>query len=452
MVTGRLTGDFPGGTADLRWDFTVAGDRVTRLGDCAMSRAPRTSAFGPARAAPRGLAPDEGHAAPVLPDPRQDPARHHGAAQPLVERAALRRRPRADDPAAAPRRHDVRAHDSTSSMTPWRSRRPTVAPLARAGRRRARGRLRCARSTRLLAELGIDVEIREEPFGVPMTTPFPQDLEHAVVGSRRRRRLRPRPRLVGLACSRSSAAGSTARRARCTCSGTASTSPSPASPAGPAPPLDADAVTREAYSQELISFGFWAGRRHARRRRLLLLHRAGARGAARRSRCRWARGSRPAPGSSAILPYETVRTARDPRATLLAFCQGAYEAGARLAGWDTTRLHVRVVPEPGAARRSADNRGRRLRPSDRALSAAGAGSPRRPRPRSLRRRRGQCRREPELGDRDLAHPELLDLAGDRHREGVDELPVARDLVASRSGRGRRRRARRAVSVRAVARA
>ena len=31
MVTGRLTGDFPGGTADLRWDFTVAGDRVTRL-------------------------------------------------------------------------------------------------------------------------------------------------------------------------------------------------------------------------------------------------------------------------------------------------------------------------------------------------------------------------------------------------------------------------------------
>jgi hypothetical protein len=31
LVTGRRTGDFPGGTADLRWDFTVAGGRITRL-------------------------------------------------------------------------------------------------------------------------------------------------------------------------------------------------------------------------------------------------------------------------------------------------------------------------------------------------------------------------------------------------------------------------------------
>ena len=27
LVTGRLTGDFPGGTADLKWDFTIAGER-----------------------------------------------------------------------------------------------------------------------------------------------------------------------------------------------------------------------------------------------------------------------------------------------------------------------------------------------------------------------------------------------------------------------------------------
>jgi hypothetical protein len=31
MVAGRLTGNFPGGTADLRWDFTVADGRITRL-------------------------------------------------------------------------------------------------------------------------------------------------------------------------------------------------------------------------------------------------------------------------------------------------------------------------------------------------------------------------------------------------------------------------------------
>ena len=31
VVSGRLTGDFPGGTADLRFDFTIAGDLIGRL-------------------------------------------------------------------------------------------------------------------------------------------------------------------------------------------------------------------------------------------------------------------------------------------------------------------------------------------------------------------------------------------------------------------------------------
>ena len=31
VVTGRLTGNFPGGTAELKWDFTVAGERISRL-------------------------------------------------------------------------------------------------------------------------------------------------------------------------------------------------------------------------------------------------------------------------------------------------------------------------------------------------------------------------------------------------------------------------------------
>ena len=30
VVTGRLTGSFPGGTADLRWDFAVEGDQAAR--------------------------------------------------------------------------------------------------------------------------------------------------------------------------------------------------------------------------------------------------------------------------------------------------------------------------------------------------------------------------------------------------------------------------------------
>src|SRR5262249_24345399 len=46
--------------------------------------------------------------------------------------------------------------------------------------------------------------------------------------------------------------------------------------------------------------------------------------------------------------------------------------------------------------------------------------------------RGESRRplllQSELADGLLAHDELLDLAGDGHREGVDKLDVARDLV------------------------
>jgi hypothetical protein len=30
-ATGRLEGNFPGGTAQLNWDFTIAGERISRL-------------------------------------------------------------------------------------------------------------------------------------------------------------------------------------------------------------------------------------------------------------------------------------------------------------------------------------------------------------------------------------------------------------------------------------
>jgi ketosteroid isomerase-like protein len=31
LATGRLTGNFPGGTADLTWNFTIAADKISRL-------------------------------------------------------------------------------------------------------------------------------------------------------------------------------------------------------------------------------------------------------------------------------------------------------------------------------------------------------------------------------------------------------------------------------------
>jgi uncharacterized protein DUF5996 len=51
-------------------------------------------------------------------------------------------------------------------------------------------------------------------------------------------------------------------------------------------------------------------------------------------------------GSLAILPYQAVRTASNAKTTLLAFCQSAYEAGARLAGWDTASFESTWCPTP----------------------------------------------------------------------------------------------------------
>ena len=31
LVSGHLTGNFPGGTANLNWDFTIADDQITHL-------------------------------------------------------------------------------------------------------------------------------------------------------------------------------------------------------------------------------------------------------------------------------------------------------------------------------------------------------------------------------------------------------------------------------------
>ncbi|CAA9463322.1 MAG: Ava_C0101 and related proteins [uncultured Solirubrobacteraceae bacterium] len=107
-----------------------------------------------------------------------------------------------------------------------------------------------------------------------------------------------------------------------------------------------DPVSAEAYSHEVIAFGFWPG--DARRTpypayysytapepaglRDVPLTPAGA---------RWEdTGS----GSLAILPYDDVRTSEDPRATLLAFLESAYRAGASTAGWDVEDFATRSAP------------------------------------------------------------------------------------------------------------
>jgi Family of unknown function (DUF5996) len=199
-----------------------------------------------------------------------------------------------------------------------------------------------------LRKLGIDVSIKEAPFGVPMTTPFPEDVEHA---SWDRDALQRYLRIVDwsdavleefsgwfngktspvhvfwhsldLAVTRFSGRTATTTAA--------------------------DPVNREAYSHELISFGFWAGDDTVGDA-AYYSYTAPEPDGIRDEPLAVGEWIEFGGGSLAILSYETVRTARDPRTTLLAFCQSAYEAGARLAAWDTTNFESKWCPSPSQLR------------------------------------------------------------------------------------------------------
>jgi hypothetical protein len=190
-----------------------------------------------------------------------------------------------------------------------------------------------------LAQLGIDVAIREIPFGIPVTTPFPDDTEHASYDADAVERFFLAlswtrwvfEEFAGWYCGKTSpvqvfwhsfdlaVTRFSGKRA-------------PAMPA-------ADPVTQEAYSHELISFGFWAGDQRVREptyysytapepKRLREQRLAPA-------AARWLEQDS---GSLAVLAYDAVRESADPKATLLTFLESGYQAGAKAAGWDTADL------------------------------------------------------------------------------------------------------------------
>ncbi len=101
----------------------------------------------------------------------------------------------------------------------------------------------------------------------------------------------------------------------------------------------ADPVTREAYSQEVISFGFWFGDDTLSEPAFYSYTAPepdGVTGESLEPRlAEWiARGE----SHLALLRYDDVRAQDDPHAAVLAFCESAYLAGARRAGWDIGAL------------------------------------------------------------------------------------------------------------------
>jgi Family of unknown function (DUF5996) len=104
-------------------------------------------------------------------------------------------------------------------------------------------------------------------------------------------------------------------------------------------PATADPVTREAYSREVISFGFWFGDDRFPEPAFYAYTAPEPPGLASeplRPPAAWwdARDG----SHLAVLRYDDVRDHPDPRAAVLDFYESAYQAGARLAGWDIQRL------------------------------------------------------------------------------------------------------------------
>ena len=102
----------------------------------------------------------------------------------------------------------------------------------------------------------------------------------------------------------------------------------------------ADPVTREAYSHEVISFGFWPGDRDVREPTFYSYTAPEPPGLT--DQPLEPRAARWLPeGGTATLSYEDVRLSEAPEDALLLFLQSAYQAGARTAGWDEAALRTR---------------------------------------------------------------------------------------------------------------
>jgi hypothetical protein len=183
--------------------------------------------------------------------------------------------------------------------------------------------------------MGVPIDIYAKPYGMGVTTPFAQDDEHRSYDA-----VRVRNWWNAIAWTSEVldqfAAGFDGKQspvqlfwhsfdlAMARYNGLRSDRPPSPNP-----------VERDAYSHDVIAFGFWSGDVNvtepsyytytapepATLAQMVLRPAAAHWGAA---------GS----GHLGLLPYATVRDAGDPRATLLEFFTSGYEAGTKAAGWN----------------------------------------------------------------------------------------------------------------------
>ena len=199
----------------------------------------------------------------------------------------------------------------------------------------------------VLREVGVDVDIHPEPFDLGDSPSFADDTLHASYDAdavtRYWRILAGTHRVLSEFASRFNGKASpiqlfwhTFDLAHARYSGRRA--PVPAT---------ADPVTAEAYSHEVIAFGFWPGDEQRTPYPAFYSYTApepdGLTGhILEPSHAEWQdTGS----GHLAVLPYDAMRTAPNPHRCLLAFCESAYRAGASSAGWDSAAFATRSAPQ-----------------------------------------------------------------------------------------------------------
>jgi len=101
----------------------------------------------------------------------------------------------------------------------------------------------------------------------------------------------------------------------------------------------ADVITREAYSHEVSSVGFWPGSIGVKDAAFYSYGAPEPRGF-KEARVRPDAASYDKQLGEFILMYEDVRKSESPTTTLLEFCQSTYDAAASLGNWDREELEV----------------------------------------------------------------------------------------------------------------
>jgi hypothetical protein len=199
----------------------------------------------------------------------------------------------------------------------------------------------------ILSRLGIDVPIHESPYGVPMTTPFPDDRQDASYDPDAVERFwhildwsdGVFEQFAGWYCGKTSPVHLFWHSLDLAVTRFGG-SRAPALP-------DADPVTQEAYSHELISFGFWAGDQNVREPSYYSYTAPEPPGLGEHPlQPEAAVWTEQETGLLALLHYEAVRRAPNPRKALLGFLESAYDAGADAAGWDVAELSSAWCPNP----------------------------------------------------------------------------------------------------------